>query len=91
MSRLQGTVNREYVPLSEAVRDVALVPGVRNGGPGLAVCGEVSFGLELLSVGAVDIWVEVEMPVRRKHVRFPEMDRIGVVIPDIRDDDGVFR
>jgi hypothetical protein len=49
---------------------VALVPGVGDGGPGLAVCGEVSFRLELFGVGAVDIWVEVEMPVCRKRVRF---------------------
>jgi len=87
---VHGTANREYVPLSEAVRDVALVICVWDGGAGLTIRVEVSFGVELLSVGAVDIWVEVEMPVCRKHVRFPEMGGIGAVLPDIWDEDGVF-
>ena len=69
---------------------MALVPCVGDGGAGLAICVEVSFGVELLSVGAVDIWVEVEMPVCREYVRFPEMGGIGAVVPDIWDDERVF-
>lgn len=87
---VHGTANREHVPLSEAIRDVALVPCVGDGGLGLTICVEVSFGLELLSVGAVDIWVEVEMPVYKLYVRFPEIGGIGAVVPDIWDDNGVF-
>ena len=83
------TVNREYVPLSKAIRDVAFVPCVGDWGLGLAIGVEVPFGLELLSVGAVDIRVEVEMPVCKTHVRFPEMGGMGAVIPDIWDDNGV--
>ena len=87
---VHGTANREYVPLSEAVRDVALVSCVWDGGAGLTIRVEVSFGVKLLSIGAVDIWVEVEMPVCREYVRFPEMGGIGAVLPDIWDEDGVF-
>jgi len=87
---VHGTANRKYIPLSEAVRDVALVPCVGDGGAGLGIGVEVSFGVKLLSIGAVDIWVEVGMPVCREYVRFPEMGGIGAVVPDIWDDERVF-